>query len=337
MNPTKGDAPAIGPAEASVKTTPATKQEESSMTNSTDASVVAQVTPETLPAITWKQARVVTTELLARLYSADNKQIHDNFQNNQARFEAGKHFYRLVGEELKHFKNYPELNGLVAKHSRQVILWTERGAARHAKMLETNAAWQVFEKLEDCYFGEKSVVEVTYSVAPSQTLSAAEADTLRGLLTSFAESMPKDLRAQIMIQGWSKLKAHFKADYRHIPASQFTEAVSILGRHIAYWAPTDPKKTLIGMTAAPAVDHTPTLRGRRWVINMDWEGKEFVTPVPDGAMIYTWDQILRRVSTNDDLPNGFLLEVANAAMTALYQAGQQTKKTPVLGGPVLRA
>lgn len=160
-----------------------------------------------------------------------------------------------------------------------------------------------------------------YSVAPGQTLSAEQADTLRGLLTSFAESMPKDLRAQIMIQGWSKLKAHFKADYRHIPAGQFTEAVSILGRHIAHWAPADPQKTLIGLTA-PAADYTPTLRGRRWVISVDWEGKEHVTPVADGAMIYTWEQVLRRVAINDELPKGFLLELANAAMSALYKANQ---------------
>ncbi len=42
--------------------------------------------------------------------------------------------------------------------NRSLILWTERGAARHAKMLETDKAWEVFEKLEDNYFnhGEKS-------------------------------------------------------------------------------------------------------------------------------------------------------------------------------------
>ncbi|WP_172424287.1 phage antirepressor N-terminal domain-containing protein [Vandammella animalimorsus] len=90
-----------------------------------------------------------------------------------------------------------------------------------------------------------------YSVSPDQTLSAEQAQTLRSLLQDFAKSMPKDLQAQIMVQGWSKLKAHFKVDYRHIPANQFTEAVSILSRHIAQWAPADPQKT-----TAPALDLT---------------------------------------------------------------------------------
>lgn len=37
---------------------------------------------------------------------------------------------------------------------RTATLWTERGAARHAKMLETDQAWDVFEALEDNYFGK---------------------------------------------------------------------------------------------------------------------------------------------------------------------------------------
>lgn len=42
----------------------------------------------------------------------------------------------------------------IARNVRSLILWTERGAARHAKMLETDQAWEVFEKLEGCYFGK---------------------------------------------------------------------------------------------------------------------------------------------------------------------------------------
>lgn len=42
----------------------------------------------------------------------------------------------------------------IARNVRSLILWTERGAARHAKMLKTNQAWEVFEKLEDCYFNQ---------------------------------------------------------------------------------------------------------------------------------------------------------------------------------------
>lgn len=33
-----------------------------------------------------------------------------------------------------------------------LYLWTDRGAARHAKILETDEIWEVYEELEDTYF-----------------------------------------------------------------------------------------------------------------------------------------------------------------------------------------
>lgn len=44
----------------------------------------------------------------------------------------------------------------IARNVRSLTLWTERGAARHAKMLETDQAWAFFEKLEDSYFRQKN-------------------------------------------------------------------------------------------------------------------------------------------------------------------------------------
>ncbi|WP_431221730.1 ORF6N domain-containing protein [Serratia sp. L9] len=113
-----------------------------------------QITAETLSPVTYNSIAVITTELLAQLYSADVKHIQNNFLRNTDRFTAGKHYFKLEGVKLKEFKNRPSLRGSVAKHTRSLILWTERGAARHAKMLETDQAWEVFEKLEDHYFNQ---------------------------------------------------------------------------------------------------------------------------------------------------------------------------------------
>ena len=89
-----------------------------------------------------------------------------NFSRNSARFVQGKHFFKLEGNELREFKHRLSLSESVsrevtesysvkiARNVRSLILWTERGAARHAKMLETDQAWEVFEKLEDCYFSQ---------------------------------------------------------------------------------------------------------------------------------------------------------------------------------------
>lgn len=71
-----------------------------------------------------------------------------------------------------------------------------------------------------------------YSIATGQTLSQEQADMLRNTLTAHAEQLPPNERGAFLTKGWSKLKAHFKTDYRHIPAHQFTEAMSIVARHI---------------------------------------------------------------------------------------------------------
>lgn len=119
--------------------------------------MTTQISVETLVAITYNQIPVITTELLAHLYGADVKNIQNNFARNVGRFQIGKHFFKIEGEELRELKHRPSLSGSVkiARNVRSLILWTERGAARHAKMLETDQAWDVFEKLEDCYFRQK--------------------------------------------------------------------------------------------------------------------------------------------------------------------------------------
>lgn len=117
--------------------------------------MTVQISVDILPAITHNQIPVITTELLAKLYGTKIKNISDNFLNNTTRFVVGKHYFKIEKSELREFKDRPETIGLVGKNARSLILWTERGAARHAKMLETDQAWEVFEKLEDCYFSQK--------------------------------------------------------------------------------------------------------------------------------------------------------------------------------------
>lgn len=114
--------------------------------------MTTQISAETLSVVSHSNVPVITTELLASLYATNTDNIKKNYSRNQERFVLGKHFFKLEGTELKEFKDRVTLSHSVAKHTRALILWTERGAARHAKMLETDQAWEVFEKLEDHYF-----------------------------------------------------------------------------------------------------------------------------------------------------------------------------------------
>ncbi|QCJ70372.1 hypothetical protein C9446_11210 [Providencia heimbachae] len=106
----------------------------------------------TLPVIEWRDVRVVTTETLAAGYGAIAKNIQDNLLNNKSRFIDGVHYFKLEGDELRQFKKVPDNIGLVSKHTSQQILWTEKGAARMSKIVDSDEAWSFFEKMEDAYF-----------------------------------------------------------------------------------------------------------------------------------------------------------------------------------------
>ncbi|MEQ6474209.1 phage antirepressor N-terminal domain-containing protein [Comamonas sp. wu1-DMT] len=75
-----------------------------------------------------------------------------------------------------------------------------------------------------------------FAVNPGDSLTAEEAETLRLMLKSAVERQPKAKQGTLMMQGWSKLKAHFKVGYREIPRHEFSEAVSIIARHTAEFA-----------------------------------------------------------------------------------------------------
>ncbi|EMK1866899.1 ORF6N domain-containing protein [Salmonella enterica] len=149
--------------------------------------MTTQISVETLSPITHNQIPVITTELLAHLYGTKIKNISDNFLNNTTRFVVGKHFFKIEKNELREFKNRPETIGLVGKNARSLILWTERGAARHAKMFETDQAWEVFEKLEDCYFSQ-TLPSPTRQVQPAVDMLNID------LLIKIRDGNVKDIR-----------------------------------------------------------------------------------------------------------------------------------------------
>lgn len=94
--------------------------------------------------------RVLTTQQIAEGYGTTNKVISNNFNNNRARFEEGKHFILLMGEYLKEFLHSQNLG--TQNKIRKLYLWTEKGALLHAKSLGTDEAWDMYDILVDTYF-----------------------------------------------------------------------------------------------------------------------------------------------------------------------------------------
>ncbi len=107
--------------------------------------------------------RVLTTPQLAECYGCDRKTISYNFQYNKKRYIRGKHYIDLKSEELRRFKNRLDIQDSL-KHANTLYLWTEKGALLHAKSLNTDKAWEVYDYLVDFYFRAK---EVTSAVTPS--------------------------------------------------------------------------------------------------------------------------------------------------------------------------
>lgn len=99
--------------------------------------------------------RVLTSKQLAECYKAKESQIKQNFSNNRERFVEGKHYISFTGDELRVFKNQVENFDLVASRTSHLYLWTEKGALLHAKSLNTDKAWEVYDYLVDFYFRAK--------------------------------------------------------------------------------------------------------------------------------------------------------------------------------------
>lgn len=106
---------------------------------------------EDLQVLEKENMRVLTTPQIAKLYGTTRKIISYNFQYNKKKYVEGKHYIKLEGEELKEFKS--RLDGQDSlKFAHTLYLWTEKGALLHAKSLNTDKAWEVYDYLVDYYF-----------------------------------------------------------------------------------------------------------------------------------------------------------------------------------------
>ncbi|HGB1823446.1 TPA: ORF6N domain-containing protein [Salmonella enterica subsp. enterica serovar Bahrenfeld] len=110
-----------------------------------------------LQIIEYRGQRVVTNEQLAAGYGTDVANIKMNYSRNADRFVEGKHFFKVTGEELTNLRvTFSYLQ--ISSKTRSLMLWTERGAANHAKMLETDQAWSYHEDLVEFYFTQRDAI-----------------------------------------------------------------------------------------------------------------------------------------------------------------------------------
>ncbi|EOP1327423.1 ORF6N domain-containing protein [Escherichia coli O21:H21] len=129
------------------------------MKNSKKSTELVAVAARDLQIIEYRGQRVVTTEQLAAGYGTTPHSITKNHRNNVSRFISGKHYYKISGNELADLRvTFGDLQ--ISPKTRSLILWTERGAANHAKMLETDQAWSYHEDLVEFYFTQRENIDV---------------------------------------------------------------------------------------------------------------------------------------------------------------------------------
>jgi len=203
--------------------------------------------------------RVLTTAQIAEAYGTEIKIISQNFSRNKERYQLGKHYYLLQGEELKAFRAIPQIEELPSNVGK-IYLWTESGALLHAKSLNTNKAWEVYMYLVDFYFRHRAE-ELKAALEKSEKLNEVTFDRIaelkdevinltRSVTVAFNEQEQLRIaaRANILLlfggkrtvsyllyarrvyrQLWHEYRRHFHLDsYRNTPEYRFNEGLAFV-------------------------------------------------------------------------------------------------------------
>lgn len=105
---------------------------------------------EELQIVEYNNIRVLTTQQVAEAYETEQQIVTNNFNRNKERYIEGKHFICLKGDELREFRAKNQND--VLPNANKLYLWTQKGCLLHAKSLNTDIAWEVYDRLVDNYF-----------------------------------------------------------------------------------------------------------------------------------------------------------------------------------------
>lgn len=141
----------------------------------------------------YKNIRVLTTQQIAEAYCSDARVISNNFNRNKERYIEGKHYICLEGEELKDFKTNHQFDE--SSRINKLYLWTEKGAFLHAKSLNTDAAWEVYDRLVDNYFNKKKPM----SPIEMMRIQLGMIDDHEGRITDLEQNMTLDYGQQMSL------------------------------------------------------------------------------------------------------------------------------------------
>lgn len=222
---------------------------------------------EDISVVEWKGQRVITTALLAEAYETSVDNVKMNFNRNKENFIEGKHYFLLQGEDLREFKSKVTDSYPVKSNVNQLYLWTERGANRHCKILDTDKAWEQFDNLEETYFKvnkslsqiemmriqlgmidnhEERIVNLenntTIDYGQQRVLEETVNKTVIGVLGGKGSNAYKKIGRKVFAECNHDLKSYFNVNARNnIPKRRFDEAVE----YAKNWKPCTNTQMLI--------------------------------------------------------------------------------------------
>lgn len=203
---------------------------------------------------------------------------------------------------------------------RVLILYTNRGCARHAKSLNTDRAWDMYELLEETFFAVvKTDHPVTLNDAPISPEQRAE---LKLIVDSKAGMVPKAVQRRAYKEIWTRFNRHFHiAEYKQLPCSRMDEARDFLlsmqvnaGKIEAL-----PQAALpVPCAAHPVIDEKPFLEFIEEVQMAHEEVKRLLSPLRRNAARLT--RILgEQISTRANIPTYIRSKmIAEGIIDALY-------------------
>lgn len=172
-----------------------------------------------LTVLEFNNERILTTKQLAFIYQTDVNNVKNNFNNHKVKFEMGKHYFLLEGDELRQFKREVNNIDLVPNNANQLYLWTERGASRHCKILDTDKAWEQFDYLEETYFNAREK-QLPNNLFGQIELIAAGATNLNNRVSKLEhvieEQLTIDFGQQRVIEKAKGRRIYFLWEHYHI-------------------------------------------------------------------------------------------------------------------------
>lgn len=150
---------------------------------------------QNLVPVDYSNQRVMTTAQLAdalsdrddngnitKAVTVDN--IKQNFKRNRDQFVEGRDYFKLEGNVLENLRvTFSHLQ--ISPMTRVLYLWTEWGVMLHAKMVNTDKAWEKYKALVQFYFHCRDAVAVpaVQAAAPVQPVPTIDMQTILDAIT----------------------------------------------------------------------------------------------------------------------------------------------------------